>query len=120
MCRRCISETYDPPRLLERFAYQTEVTFPNRWSPLRDVRVPDVMLGLNILTRVLWTVGYLSDYRQAFWQLAGPLMRAGRIEEVIHIGLVSHHLIQFTREALQGSEEACFYADPNRASPAGV
>ncbi len=120
MWRRCISEAYNPTYLLERFAYQTEMTFPKRLSPPRKAKAADVALGMNILARVLWNSGWRADYRRAFWRLAKPLLRAGRIEDLIHIGVVSHHLISFTREALTGSGEACFYADPSRAAHSAV
>ncbi len=115
MWNRSISEAYDPARLFKRFAYQTEMTFPNRIAPARKVTASQVAFGLQILARVLWQVGVRSDYRRTFWQYAGPLLRAGRIEEVIHIGLVGHHLIRFSRDAVRGRAEACFYADPSGA-----
>jgi hopanoid C-2 methylase len=120
MWRRCVDHAYNPTRLLERFAYQTEMTFPKRLSPPRKVKPADVALGINILARVLWTSGLRAPHRRAFWRLASPLLRAGRIEDVIHIGVVSHHLISFTQEALRGKGEACFYADPSRAAPPAV
>ena len=43
------------------------------------------------------------------------MLRAGRVEEMIHIGLVSHHLIKFTREAISGEQNASFYASVERA-----
>lgn len=112
MWNRCISEAYHPARLLDRFAYQTRMTYPNRITPSRRVAVSQVVFGLRILSRVLRQVGYGADYRRDFWRVAGPLLRAGRIEEVIHIGLVGHHLIRFARDAVHGEAEACFYADP--------
>lgn len=120
MWNHCISEAYDPANLLRRFAYQAEITFPNRLCPPRKASPSQILFGMRILARVLWQVGWRSDYRQVFWRHAGPLLRSGRIEEVIHIGLVSHHLIRFSREAVQGNGEACFYADPNEVRPAAV
>lgn len=120
MWRRCIHEAYDPPHLLDRFAYQTEMTFPKRYSPPRKPAATDIALGMNILARVLWSSGLKASYRRAFWQLAAPLLRSGRIEELIHIGVVSHHLIRFTREVLADTGEACFYADPSRAAHPAV
>lgn len=113
--QRCLRETYDPPRLFQRFAYQAEMTFPNRLSPPRKVKTSQVVFGLRTLSRVLWKVGWRADFGREFRKLAKPLLRAGRIEDVIHIGLVGHHLIRFARDALQGGREACFYADPGRA-----
>ena len=118
MWNRCISEAYDPVKLFKRFAHQTQMTFPNRITPDRKVTASQVVFGLQILARVLWRVGVRSDYRRIFWKHAGPLLRAGRIEEVIHIGLVSHHLIRFSRDAVSGKAEACFYADPSEVEAA--
>lgn len=120
MWNRCVSEAYDPVKLFRRFAYQAEMTFPNRLCPPRKATPSQILFGMRILTRVLRQGGWRADYRQVFWRHVGPLLRSGRIEEVIHIGLVSHHLIRFAREAVQGNGEACFYADPNEARPAAV
>ena len=111
MWRRCIAEAYDPPRLFERFAHQTDATFPHRLSPPVTPTAQQLVKGFNILTRVMWSVGVCADYRGTFWRLAGPLLRAGRIEEVINVGVTARHLIRFTREALAGRGEACFYAE---------
>ena len=115
---RCIGEAYDPANLFERFARQADTTFAKRFRPKnRAVSKGDVLMGLRILGRVLFRVGVVADYRADFWRAAGPLLKRGRIEEVIHMGFVSHHLIRFTRECLNGKTEACFYADPNRDAP---
>lgn len=111
MWRRCIAEAYDPPRLFERFAHQSEVTFPHRLSPPLKPTAEQLLRGLSILSRVMWSVGVCADYRGTFWRLAGPLLRAGRIEEIINMGVIARHLIRFTREALAGRGEACFYAE---------
>ncbi len=116
MWRRIIAEVYHPDRLLQRFAYQTRNTYPNRITPPRHVRLSQVLFGLRILARVLLKVGFASSYRRSFWKIAGPLLREGRIEEVIHIGLVSYHLLRFAQDCLDGSAEACFYADPSRSA----
>lgn len=88
---------------------QTFITTPKS-------QVRGYCLGMNILLRVLWTSDLRAEHRRAFWRLAKPLLRAGRIEDVIHIGVVSHHLISLTQQALTGRDEACFYADPSRAT----
>ena len=120
MWSRCVAQAYEPANLYRRFAYQTEATFPNRLWPRREVKASQVAFGMRVLARVLWQVGWRADYRPAFWEVAGPLLRAGRIEEVIHIGLVSHHLVRFARDALAGRGEACFYADPNQSAHPAV
>ena len=74
-------------------------------------------MGLAILGRVLWKIGVRGDYRRIFWRLAWPALKAGRIEAVIHVAVVSHHLIAFTRDCVRGLGESSFYA-PRSEAPA--
>jgi radical SAM superfamily enzyme YgiQ (UPF0313 family) len=116
--KRCIAEAYDPAALYARFAYNCEHTYPNRIRPdfgPERTSWRNIAYGLRIMKNLLLKVGAQSNYRRTFWNLALPLLRAGRIEEVIHIGLVGHHLIEFTREALSGAQNASFYAPTVRA-----
>ena len=63
-----------------------------------------------MVTRLLIRVGLLGDYRRTFWRMAWPALRAGRIEELIHVGLVAHHMIVFARACAAGRENAAFFA----------
>jgi len=38
------------------------------------------------------------------------------MDEIVHLAVVAHHLIRFTRDCLRGMEEASFYVDPNRSA----
>ena len=67
------------------------------------------------MSRVLWHCGLRAPWRRQFWDLCWPLLRQGRVDEVIQIGAVTHHLLTFTQEIAAGRWEASFYADPNRA-----
>jgi hypothetical protein len=67
-------------------------------------------MGFGILGRVLWKIGVLGEYRRAFWRLAWPALKAGRIEALIHAAVVSHHLIEFTGDCVRGLGECSFYA----------
>jgi len=116
--RRCIAEAYDPAALYARFAYNCEHTYPNRIRPdFGPARASwsNIATGLRIMKNLFLRVGAQSDYRRTFWNLALPLLRAGRIEDLIHIGLVGHHLVEFTREALSGTQNASFYAPTVRS-----
>jgi hypothetical protein len=42
--------------------------------------------------------------------MAWPALRQGRIEPLIHTAVVSHHLIEFTRQCARGMRESSFYA----------
>src|SRR5262249_19461809 len=57
-----------------------------------------------------WQIGVRGDYRRTFWRFALARLRAGELEHLIHIAVVSHHLIQFTRDCLRGAGESSFYA----------
>jgi hypothetical protein len=43
--------------------------------------------------------------------MAGPALRSGRIEELIHIGIVAHHMIAFARACVAGQENATFFSE---------
>jgi hopanoid C-2 methylase len=116
--RRVIGEVYEPRRLHERFLWQTTATFPNRLPVRPPLDAGLVRYGVELLGRVAWKVGVRADYRRAFWRVAAPLVRHGRMEEVIHLAIVAHHLIRFTRACLNGDTEASFYADPGRVEVA--
>jgi radical SAM superfamily enzyme YgiQ (UPF0313 family) len=111
--RRVIGEAYQPEALYRRFAYNIEHTYPNRIklpaSPQR-ASFANLHKGMRIMANLALRVGMIADYRQVFWRMAGPLLRAGRIEDVIHVGLVAHHLITFARDAAAGRENASFYS----------
>jgi hypothetical protein len=66
--------------------------------------------GLALLGRIVWRIGVRGDYRRTFWRVAAPALRAGQVEEMIQAAVVSHHLIEFTRQCLRGVREASFYA----------
>jgi hypothetical protein len=47
-------------------------------------------------------------------------MKQGKIEDVIHTVIVSHHMILFARDCARGEAEKCFYGEsakrPDRVS----
>jgi hopanoid C-2 methylase len=118
MWHRCMATAYAPEFLYERFAYQCEHTYPNRIkvpnSPARTSPA-QIRRGLLMLAKIFLRVGLLSDYRKTFWQMATPALKKTEIEQVIHIGMVAHHLIQFTQECTQGKESASFYSQKLRS-----
>jgi len=119
MWRRCITAAYDPAALYARFAYQVEHTYARRKDyPSNPQRASwaNVRMGLGILARLLWNVGVLGAYRRTFWGMAWPALKARKIEPLIHAALVSHHLIEFTRDCVQGLGESSFYA-PGDTTP---
>jgi hypothetical protein len=120
MWRRCIGAAYAPEAIYRRFAHNLAHTFARRpafpRSPHRASR-RNVVSGLALLGRIVWKIGVRSDYRRTFWRVAGPALRHGQVEEMIQAAVVSHHLIEFTRQCLAGVQEASFYAPSRPAAP---
>ncbi len=52
--------------------------------------------------------------------MAGPALGQGRIEELIYTAVVSHHLIEFTRQCVHGTRESSFYAPVVRSAHTAV
>jgi radical SAM superfamily enzyme YgiQ (UPF0313 family) len=108
-----ITEAYEPERLLTRYLHQTRATFPHRVPVPQKVTAAQLRHGVGVISRVLWKCGVSGSWRRRFWQMALPLLRRGKLEDVIDIALVSHHLITFVERVKAGGLEACFYADPS-------
>jgi radical SAM superfamily enzyme YgiQ (UPF0313 family) len=119
MWRRCIATAYEPAEVYARYAHQQVRTFPNRFDYPRNERREsweNMRMGFGILARIVWRIGVRGHYRRTFWAMAKPAIRAGKIEQLIHIAMVSHHLIEFTRDCLRGTGESSFYAPAPAAS----
>ncbi len=113
MWRRCIAAAYEPGELYRRFAHNLEHTYAHRIKPpVSPARAnwANIRKALRMLLNVIIHVGLLADYRRTFWSFARPLLREGKIEPVIHVGIVAHHLITFAREAALGEQNASFYS----------
>jgi radical SAM superfamily enzyme YgiQ (UPF0313 family) len=113
MWRKTIAAAYDPAALYERFRHFADYTFKRRITPPNSgarVNPRNILRGLAILFKVLTIVGVFSSYRKTFWKLCGPMLRQGRIEPLLHIGIVGHHLITYARGALAGDFNASHYS----------
>jgi len=112
MWRRTFTAAYTPEALYRRFTYHVEHVFPNRIKPPNSkqrVNARNIRLALRIFVNLLVRVGIASDYRRVFWKTARTLLAKGDVEALFHIGMVSHHLITFAREAGAGRQGASFY-----------
>jgi hopanoid C-2 methylase len=119
MWRRVVGYANDPERLFARFCYQVEATYVNRvvtpakgkltWSNLRG--------GAVLAWRVLLHVCLLSDFRKPFWRAARHALRHGQIDGMFGAAFMGYHLIQFTREALRGDQNASYYSAKKRTEP---
>ncbi len=116
MWRRCIAHAYDPERLFQRFAHQIEATYANRFmGPVRGkLTLHNLRSLLVLMFNVTLRIGIFSDYRRPFWRAAWRALRRGQIDGALGMGVVAHHLIRFTREALRGEQNASFYSARTR------
>jgi radical SAM superfamily enzyme YgiQ (UPF0313 family) len=124
--RTAIRHAYRPEAIYRRFAWNIEATYARR------IRLPVTPARLNaanlwraavILSKIFVKIGLFGDYRRAFWRVALPLLRDGRIGDLIAVALVAHHLIRFAAECTEGQQGAAFYSDraksaENRATAA--
>jgi len=122
MWRRCIAHAYDPERLFERFAHQVEATYANRLKgPVRGkLTAANLRTTFVLLFNIALRIGVFADYRRPFWRAALRGLRRGQIDGALSMGVVGHHLIRFTREALRGEQNASFYAARRRHSAAAA
>jgi len=120
MWRRCIAHAYAPERLFQRFTHQIGATYANRLAgPARGkLTVNNLRLALVLASNVALRIGVFSDYRRWFWKAALPALRRGQIDAALSMGVVGHHLIRFSREALRGEQNASFYSAQSRRSTA--
>ncbi len=116
--RRTFSAAYTPQALYARFAYHVDHVFPNRITPPNSkqrVNARNIRTALRILANLLWRVGLVGDYRAVFWKMARQALAKGNVEALFHVGMVSHHLITFARQAAAGKQSASFYNQDLRA-----
>ena len=84
-------------------------------TPARGkLTIPNLRAALVLAFNIVLRVGILSDYRRPFWRAVRHAFRRGQIDAVLGIGFVVYHLIEFSREALRGNQNASFYSTLNR------
>ena len=112
MWRRTFTTAFAPEAIYRRFAYNVEHTYPNRVAipPTGKLNAVNLWRGISTLTKLIWKVGLFGDYRKIFWKMAIPALKELDIDIVIHISLVAHHMISFSREAEAGFQNASFFS----------
>ncbi|MGO8700517.1 MAG: B12-binding domain-containing radical SAM protein [Limisphaerales bacterium] len=111
--RHVIKDLYEPANVYARFLTQTRQTYTNRPAPknaFQQLTWRNLRRAARISTRIIWHVGLRSDYRRHFWKMFWTLIRRGEVEAIFHISIVAHHLISYTRQALQGKGQASNYS----------
>ena len=110
--RRCVDYAYDPERLYSRFSHQIDATYANRLAAPASGRLTrsNLKRGATLLFNLLFRVGVFANYRRPFWRMAWRAIKRGQIEALFGVGFISYHLIEFSREALRGDQNASFYS----------
>jgi radical SAM superfamily enzyme YgiQ (UPF0313 family) len=111
--RRVIADLYEPANVYARFLTQARDTYTKRPAPesaLQQLTWRNLRRATRIFSRIVWHVGLRSDYRRHFWKMFWTLIRRGQVEAIFHITIVAHHLISYTRQALQGKGQASNYS----------
>ena len=116
MWRRSIAYANAPERLFARFQHQVDATFANRLIPPASGKLTwSNLSGAAVMAfRIVLYLGILADYRRPFWRAILYALRRGKIEAVFGISFVAYHLIEFTREALRGEQNASFYSQARK------
>jgi len=112
MWKRTWHAAFTPEAIYRRFEYNQKNTYPHRIEipPTGKLSLRNLWKGFSTLAKLIVKVGILSNYRAIFWQMAKPALKCGDIETVIHVGLVAHHMISFSREADAGVQNASFFS----------
>jgi hypothetical protein len=120
--RRCVAHAYDPERLFARFTHQVDATYLNRMiGPVRGkLTWINLRRAAALAFNVMWQVGVKSDYRRPFWRAFGHAIRRGQVDAALGMGFVAYHLIQFSREAIRGEQNASFYSAQAKARAAAA
>ncbi len=117
--KRAIAHAYEPERLFDRFLHQVEATYANRLvdGPVRGkLTWNNLSLAFVLAFNIAWRIGIFADYRRWFWKAVLPALRRGQIDAAFSMGVVGHHMITFSREALRGEQNASFYSAQTRRS----
>jgi radical SAM superfamily enzyme YgiQ (UPF0313 family) len=117
MWRRCIEHAYAPERLFKRFSHQVEATYANRLvdGPVRGkLTWNNISLALVLAFNIARHIGLRADYRRWFWKAVLPALRRGQVDAAFSMGVVGHHMITFSREAVRGEQNASFYSAQTR------
>jgi len=122
MWRRSIAYAYDSQQLLERFTHQLDATYANRLVLPAAGRATAANLrrGATLFLNLLLRVGVVADYRKWFWRMVREALKRDQFESIMSIGFVANHLIEFSREALRGDQNASFYSARARDAVDGV
>src|SRR5690606_1551922 len=103
--------------LFERFRHQVDATYANRIkTPLKGkLSLANMVRGFHLTWRTILHLCILPSYRGTFLKAALHALKRGQVDTIFNMAFVGHHLISFTREALEGEQNASFYSKHSKA-----
>jgi radical SAM superfamily enzyme YgiQ (UPF0313 family) len=112
--RRVIREAYTPEALYRRYKHNLDHTYPNRKVlPLSRYHFTWQMIriGAVALSAIFYRLGVRGSYKKEFWKMAAELLRSGKIDHLVYIASMSHHLLKFAEDVASDRVKACFYTE---------
>ncbi len=111
--RKVVEHVFDPENLHARYRYNIENTYPNRKKVplLGQVNVRNLHLALHAIVSIFVKLGLGANYRPAFWKMARALLKEGRIDHLVYIATMGHHLITWGQEVKDGRARAANYTE---------
>ena len=112
--KRVITEAYTPENLYRRYRHNIEHTYGNRKKlPVKAHHLSPRMLriGLYSMAAIFLKLGLKARYKTAFRKMAMELLASGRVDHLIYIASMGHHLLRYAEEVRDGDVLACFYTE---------
>ncbi|MBL8951880.1 MAG: B12-binding domain-containing radical SAM protein [Myxococcaceae bacterium] len=111
--KKVVKHVFDPENLHARYRHNIVNTYPNRKKvPLLGVvNKRNLHIAAHAISSVFVNLGLKANYKPAFWKMAIELMREGRIDHLIYIATMGHHLITWGQEVADGRARAANYTE---------
>ncbi|MCB9761597.1 MAG: B12-binding domain-containing radical SAM protein [Alphaproteobacteria bacterium] len=107
--RRAVDVLYHPKELFRRYEHNVEHTYPNRLQlPMSRFGISTdlVWTGIYATTRMVVIQGLMAEHRREFWSIAWKLLRQGKLDHLLHLGAMGHHLTSYREDVLDARVRA--------------
>jgi radical SAM superfamily enzyme YgiQ (UPF0313 family) len=111
--KKVVEHVFHPENLHARYRHNIVHTYPNRKKvPLiSQVNARNMHIAVHSVVSIFVKLGLGATYKPAFWKMALELLKHGRLDHLIYIATMGHHLITYGDEVRQGKARACNYTE---------
>jgi hypothetical protein len=111
--KKVVEHVFHPENLHARYRHNIVHTYPNRKKvPLiSQVNARNMHIAVHSVVSIFVKLGLGASYRPAFWKMALELLKHGRLDHLIYIATMGHHLITWGDEVREGKARACNYTE---------